>query len=280
MSRILTDQEVQDATQWIVENSAAPAVLFDGDMSYSLYGYSYGLDEFYHQGFDTSGTTNLEGLFSYNTNMKKVVLTDCDFSSCTNFSDMFTECTSLEEVDLSNWTFGDSPNDFSLFAGLCPSLTTISLSGWSTVKVSSLFRAFRGVPSSEIDLSVFDTTSCTTIQEVVRGCTNITTVDISNWDLSSCTTIASAFFGCSSLTSVVGAESLSSLPLFTGPNCFDNCALDQASVDSILAAFEATPHSGRAVGISGGTNATPSALGQASADALRSRGWTVTLNGY
>jgi hypothetical protein len=33
--------------------------------------------------------------------------------------------------------------------------------------------------------------------------------------------------------------------------------------------------------INGGTNATPSVgTGQPAADALRARGWTVTLNGY
>jgi hypothetical protein len=57
-------------------------------------------------------------------------------------------------------------------------------------------------------------------------------------------------------------------------------ALDQASVDGLLVSLESYNTSNGNIGISGGTNATPSATGQAATDALRARGWTVTLNGY
>jgi hypothetical protein len=57
-------------------------------------------------------------------------------------------------------------------------------------------------------------------------------------------------------------------------------ALDQASVDGLLVSLESYNTSNGNIGISGGTNATPSATGKAATDALRARGWTVTLNGY
>jgi len=36
----------------------------------------------------------------------------------------------------------------------------------------------------------------------------------------------------------------------------------------------------KVIGLNAGTNATPSATGQAATDALRADGWTVNLNGY
>ncbi len=71
------------------------------------------------------------------------------------------------------------------------------------------------------------------------------------------------------------------------PSSITNCAeawrgnaLDQTSVDFILVNINAHGTSNGTIGIQDGTNATPSATGQAATDALRARGWTVTLNGY
>jgi len=68
-------------------------------------------------------------------------------------------------------------------------------------------------------------------------------------------------------------------------NCWVNNALDQTGVDNILvsinkARVDGFSGSNGTLTISGGTNATPGAAGQAAADALRADGWTVTLNGY
>ena len=65
---------------------------------------------------------------------------------------------------------------------------------------------------------------------------------------------------------------------------FRNCALNQQSVDNILVSVNAQSAAGNLLNgkldIHLGTNATPSTTGQAAADALRGRGWTVNLNGY
>lgn len=57
-------------------------------------------------------------------------------------------------------------------------------------------------------------------------------------------------------------------------------ALDQTSVDFIIVDIESNGTSSGLIGLNAGTNATPSAIGQAATDALRARGWTVSLNGY
>jgi hypothetical protein len=67
--------------------------------------------------------------------------------------------------------------------------------------------------------------------------------------------------------------------------CWTNNALDQTGVDNILVSINKARVDGFSgpngtLNISGGTNATPGAAGQAAADALRADGWTVNLNGY
>ena len=82
------------------------------------------------------------------------------------------------------------------------------------------------------------------------------------------------------------------------PNYFDTCvntnftsawtnnAIDQIGVDNILLSINTARLAGvqtgttKVIGLNGGTNATPSATGQAATDALRADGWTVNLNGY
>ena len=82
------------------------------------------------------------------------------------------------------------------------------------------------------------------------------------------------------------------------PNYFDTCvgtnfisawlnnAIDQTGVDNILVSINTARLAGvqtgttKLIGLNGGTNATPSATGQAATDALRADGWTVNLNGY
>ena len=82
------------------------------------------------------------------------------------------------------------------------------------------------------------------------------------------------------------------------PNYFDNCvgtnftsawlnnAIDQTGVDNILVSINTARLAGvqtgttKVIGLNGGTNATPSATGQAATDQLRADGWTVNLNGY
>ena len=82
------------------------------------------------------------------------------------------------------------------------------------------------------------------------------------------------------------------------PNYFDTCvgtnfdlawtnnAIDQIGVDNILVSINTARLAGvqtgttKIIGLNLGTNATPSATGQAATDALRANGWTVNLNGY
>jgi hypothetical protein len=57
-----------------------------------------------------------------------------------------------------------------------------------------------------------------------------------------------------------------------------DCALDQGSVDGILADLDTNGLSNGEVDVSGGTSAAPSAAGLLSKTSLEGKGWTVTVN--
>jgi len=62
-------------------------------------------------------------------------------------------------------------------------------------------------------------------------------------------------------------------------NAWQNCALDETSVDNILVSLDAAGQSNGVVNLDGGTSAAPSATGLAAAVNLTiAKGWTVLTN--
>jgi hypothetical protein len=61
-------------------------------------------------------------------------------------------------------------------------------------------------------------------------------------------------------------------------NAWQNCALDETSVDNILVSLDTAGQSNGTVNIGGGTSAAPGAAGAAAKVSLEGKGWTVTTN--
>lgn len=131
-----------------------------------------------------------------------------------------------------------------------------------------------------LDMSYFNTSNVTSLRQMVQNCTAITSLDISGLDLRSLTSCGQFASGANALATIVVGDAFDDTPCTAFINAFDGCALNQSSVDAILISINNAGTINGTLGISGGTNATPSVTGQAATDALRVRGWTVTLNGY
>ena len=145
---------------------------------------------------------------------------------------------------------------------------------------------------------VLDVSSGSTFQSAWNGCRGLTSFPL--LDVSLGTIFAGAWLGCSGLTSFpvldvssgstfqsawLGCSGLTSFPA----NFFDNCLatnftnafsstkLSQASIDGILVSINSNATSNGTFNQSGGS--APSAVGQAAIDAMRTRGWTITVTG-
>jgi hypothetical protein len=148
------------------------------------------------------------------------------------------------------------------------------------------------------DFPVIDTSSGTTFRDAWLGCSSLTSFPL--LDVSSGTNFISAWYNCSSLTSFPlldvssgtnfnsawrNCTSLTTFPanMFDSVtatnfiNAFGATNLTQTSIDNILVSINTAGTSSGTFDQSGGS--APSATGEAAIDALRGRGWTVTVTG-
>jgi hypothetical protein len=113
--------------------------------------------------------------------------------------------------------------------------------------------------------------------------TQIPYIDVSNATVSSA---FNAFCVNSGLTTFL-PNYFDNCPATDFSNSFRNNKIDVQGVDNILTSINTARLAGvqisgrdKIIGLSLGTNATPSAAGKLIVDALRADGWTVELNGY
>lgn len=235
-----------------------------------------------------------------------------DFSSCTNLRATWRDCNSLTsfpaitlktsatDVDIAGaWLGCNSLTSF-------PILDTSRVTGIGNTTWLGAWYGCSGLTSFPLlDLSNcsrfdFGWTSCTGLTSFPlidvssgvqffgtwQGCTGLTSFPALNFNFSAPTSIYAfrdAWWNCTNLSSFP-ANMFDNCSVTNFFRAFQGCALDQTSVDNILVSVNTQAQANSLLNgildIDAGTNATPSATGQAAADALRAAGWTVTLNGY
>jgi hypothetical protein len=121
---------------------------------------------------------------------------------------------------------------------------------------------------------VLDVSSGTNLNSVWRGCTGLTSFPL--LDVSSGATFINTWYQCSSLANFP-ANMFDSVTATDFGNAFLFTNLTQTSIDNILVSINTANTSGGTFNQSGGS--APSATGEAAIDALRARGWTVTVTG-
>ena len=225
-------------------------------------------------------TGSLQNAFSSRADITKMYSSDWDMSGVTNLQAFVGSCSNLVELDTSGW---DTSNVTSLasFASTCVALQALVTTNWDTSLVTNL-NAFAAVCSNlvELDVSGWDVSKVTNCASFVKDCVLLTSLDLSSWNLVLNTNANLFANGCTSLSSVNVGTAFDTSTCVAYNGAFTNCSLDQASVDAILVSINNAATNNGTLGIGGVSNATPSAIGKAATDALRARGWTVTLNGY
>jgi hypothetical protein len=146
---------------------------------------------------------------------------------------------------------------------------------------------------------LLDVSSGTNFNGAWQNCSSLTSFPI--LDVSQGTNFVAAWFGCSGLTSFPlldvnsgmqfgfawqDCTSLTTFPAGMFDNCsaklfnysWENCSLDETSVDNILVSLDIAGQSNGVVNISNGTSAAPGTAGQAAVLSLVSKGWIVATN--
>lgn len=160
--------------------------------------------------------------------------------------------------------------------------TAFHVEDWDTSSVgifTALVYSLRNL--SKLDVSSWNTSSATSFYAFANGARSLTTLDLSNWDTSSVTSFWGFAIGAHSLHTVIvnggTGNPFADSPCTNYSGAFSNTNLSQQSIDDILVAIEKAGTSNGTFDQSGGS--TPSAVGEAAIDALRARGWTVTVTG-
>ena len=169
--------------------------------------------------FNASNVTDMSIMFGSCSSLTSLDLSSFNASSVTNMSHMFTECSSLEKLDMSNFDFSNIKkfSDWP-FYGYSNNLKTVIMR--NCVITNSLFTknieyidltnsivignfSFQGFSLlKELNLSNFDMSNATNMQQMFMGCSSLTSLDLSSFDTSNVTNMRYMFYGCSSLTSL------------------------------------------------------------------------------
>ena len=225
---------------------------------------------------DPNGSNSLYEAWNLCSNLTSFPLIDT--SNVTNFFGAWNSCSSLTSFPLLDTS---SVTNFQKTWQYCSSLTSFPLLDTSsgTIFLTAWYNC-----SSLTSFPLIDTSRGTNFQNAWYGCSSLTSFPA--LDTSSGTNFYHAWRNCSSLTTFPAGffDSWTGIPV---DNCFvqawDNCSsLTATSVENILNSIDTSGQSAPASGVDitidydAGTG-TPSI--STAVTNLKSRGWTITLNG-
>lgn len=186
--------------------------------------------------------------------------------------------------------------NFSYAWSNCYSIVTFPL---IDVSQGTTFRAAWAICTGLTSFPNLDVSSGTDFDFAWQSCNQISTFP--SLDVSSGTTFEGTWYNCTGFTSfpslnfTSGANfqdawylctNLTTFPAGLFDNCsatnfyrtWNNCALDQTSVDGILVSIDTAGTSGGILSLNGGSSSYPSSTGLAAKASLEARGWTVLVN--
>ena len=217
---------------------------------------------------------------------------DNNFAGITNFSNYFRTFSFLTSFPLINTAAGTNFNN--AWNG-CSGLTSFPLidtvagtnfnAAWSNctgLTSFPLINTAAGTTFGETWLNctgltsfpLINTAAGTSFSTTWQGCTGLTSFPLIN--TAAGTNFSQAWNGCSGLTSFP-ASFFNGCSATNFTNSFLNTALTQASIDNILVSINSNSTSNGTFNQSGGS--APSATGNTAIDAMRGRGWTITVTG-
>ena len=148
--------------------------------------------------FNTSNVTDMSSIFRECNKLTELNVSNFDTSKVTDMNYMFYGCNNLTTLDVSNFNTSNVTSMSGMFYG-CAKLTNIDLSNWITSLISGdwMFNNCQSITS--LNLSGFDVSKVTNMNNMFKNCNKLTTLDISNFNMDKVTTYTDMFYNCTSL---------------------------------------------------------------------------------
>ena len=141
-------------------------------------------------------------IFAFISNIKKADFSNIDTSGVTDMEGMFINCFILTSVDFSNVKTSLVTRMDCMFYN-CASLNNLNLSSFNTSSVTTLYAMFYNCRLlTSLDLGHFDTHLVNNIAAIFHNCTSLQYLNINNFDTSLVTDMNLTFYNCISLTSL------------------------------------------------------------------------------
>lgn len=126
--------------------------------------------------FNTSNVTDMSWMFRANQ-LTSIDVSNFDTSNVKNMGGMFNTSYNLTELDLSNFDTNSCTDMSGMFIN-CEKLTTLTCP-FDTSKVTNMYGMFSILPKlKELDLSTFNTSSCTSMDSIFENSNNLTRLSI------------------------------------------------------------------------------------------------------
>ena len=184
---------------------------------------------------DTSGCTDMVGMFKSCTALKSLDLSGFDTAHVTDTRDMFIYCGALETVNLSGWNTENLKRASNMFWD-CESLTALDLSSFVTPKLESMSYMFYGCKAmTSLDVSHFRVENVDDFGHAFENCESLTVLDLSHFVTTAAEEMHSMFKDCASLTSL-NVGNFNTAKVTRMEEMFDHCdnltTLDISSFDT------------------------------------------------
>ncbi len=187
---------------------------------------------------------------------------------------------SLKVKGIANWGSVGFETLYRAFYGCSNMQFALQLGNCNTSSVTSLGDMFRNCSNlTTLDVSGFDTSSAVLMSSMFRNCSNLTTLDVSGFDTSSVTNMSNMFNNCTSLGPLtISGWNISSLTVATSFMSNAANALTQTEYEAALVAWEAQTEQPNVEIHFGDATYTAGSAATARA-ALVANGWTITDGG-
>ena len=179
------------------------------------------------ENWNVSKNTTFSMTFYRCEKLQEANITNWKAPLCTSMHQMFRQCYQLKNLDLSGFEVSTTSSvDMSRCFQQCDNL---KITGLNTMKVkpTNLIYTFANLTSTTIknnfDLSSWDTSLCTDMNNMFSGCSSLTSLNLSSWDTSLCTNFSGMFNGCTQLIEIKGIENFNVSSVTNFSNMFYQC---------------------------------------------------------
>lgn len=173
-------------------------------------------------------------LFGGYSELRQIDFGGCvDTSGVTDMFGMFFDCGNLTQIDLSGFDTSKVTNMSAMFAG-CERLKALDLSGFDTSRVTNMGGMFQSCASLKtLDLSALDTSGVKDMREMFYGCRSLKKLDLSGFDTSKVQNMDRMFAYCMALKQITLAQGFTDNLRKEPEDMFFNCktrSLDDCQV--------------------------------------------------